>query len=91
MTEDGGIESMVADTHVTASSDINSQGLTAADQRRIIVHYTAEMVHQVLSMPGTNPLGVVTTVELVEDASKGHPRIRVAATAPRYHATFVEM
>lgn len=78
------VESMLPDTRLTATTDINSQGLTVADQRRMIVHYAAEMVHQVLTMGGANPLGLIVTTELVEDPTKGAPRIRVSASTPKY-------
>lgn len=81
------VESMLPDTHLTAATEIDCRGLTPSDQRRIVVHTSADMVHQVLAMRGTNPLGLVVTTELVEDASRGWPRIRVAASAPRYAAS----
>lgn len=87
--KDLGIESMLPETHLTSSADIDCRGLTASDQRRLIVHYTAEMVHQVLQQSGANPLGVVVTTELIEDPSRGAPKIRVAATAPRYRGSGV--
>jgi hypothetical protein len=79
---DLGVENVITDTSVSAHTSIDCRGLTVKDQRRIIVHYTAEMVHQVLSAPNVNPLGVTTKTELVENPMQGYPRIRVTATAP---------
>lgn len=83
MTKELTVENMFATETITVERLIDGKGLTARDRRRMIEHIVADVAHQLLAQPGTNPIGTTITVSLDEVLQSG-TTVSVRGTAPKY-------
>jgi hypothetical protein len=77
------VEHMFTDQFFEVSRAMSSRSLNALDRKRMLEHIIGDVVSQLLSTTGSNPVGMTITVGTSPSAMGGTPDIVVTATAPR--------
>lgn len=78
------VEKMFAEQQVEAVQAIHPGALGAIDRKKMIGHSVNEVVHQLLSFRGSNPIGMAITVTLDAFLPGAEPVLVVKGTAPLY-------
>lgn len=78
-------EDMFQGSFIEATNLLDGWVPSAIDQKRMLTHVVADLVQKVLSVPGSNPVGLTVTVTSGPQTPSGErPNLLVMATCPEY-------
>lgn len=79
------LENMFTEKSYEVKELILGDALGLIDRKRMLSHVMADITHRILSAPGSNPVGLTVTVQLVPGVlPDGAPDLLVTATCPQY-------
>ncbi len=78
------VENMFSENFYTSERLVSGDALTALDRKRMLAHVINDMVSEILTAPGSNPVGLTITVTLKANPFADRPDLLVAASTPQY-------
>jgi len=85
MSDDLTVENMFSTATSSVEYMVPGFMLTGIDRKRMIEHAVCDTVHQLISAPGVNPIGLTVTVSLIPPIQEGStPNMLVKASAPQF-------
>lgn len=78
------VENMFSERYYTSQELVPGMALGALDRKKILEHVIAKVTSDILSAPGSNPVGLTITVQLADMQFLREPHLLVRATAPQY-------